>query len=94
MAIYFEQPSTPLLHDEVKLLVVLHLKAIDVAFSNDLIYSIKIICLGVKQGGRKGVWVGITKLHLLKPEVDVIGLLKGLRHCILVFHGSYDCNGL
>jgi hypothetical protein len=49
----------------------------------DLIDPVTILCKHAKEGEQKGIWSGIIKLHLLRPEVDGINLLKGLRPFIL-----------
>lgn len=88
IAIHFDQPRTPIIYDQIKNMVLMRLKVKDSALREDLIEPLNIVCLSIKQGGRKGVWAGIIKLHLLKPEIDAIALLKGLRPFILILDES------
>ena len=44
---------------------------------------ITILCKHAKEGEQKDIWSGIIKQHLLRPEVDGINLLRGLRPFIL-----------
>lgn len=63
---------------KIRYMVLMRLKIMDIALGEDLIEPLNIVCLNIKQGGRKGAWAGIIKLHLLKAEFDAIALLKGL----------------
>ena len=59
------------------------LTKMNIALGVDLIDPIAIQCLSIKHGKTKGVWAGSIKLHLLKPEIDGLMLLKGIRPFIL-----------
>ena len=83
ISIHFQLPKTPLLHNHVKELVKKRLELMHIPLGTSLIKHVSILCMSVKRGGEKGVWAGIIKLHLLKPETDGIAMLKGLRPFIL-----------
>jgi len=51
----------------------------NILLGTNLIEPISILCMSVKNGGKKGIRAGIIKLHLLHPEIDGIAMLKGLR---------------
>ena len=83
ISIHFKLPKTPLLHNHVKELVKKRLEFMNIPLGTSLIEPISVLSMSVKRGGEKGVWAGIVKLHLLKPETDGIAMLKGLRPFIL-----------
>ena len=85
IAIHFQLPNTPLMHNHVKELVQERLDDMKIPLGTNLIEPISILCMSVKKGGMKGVWAGIIKLHLLNPHIDGIALLTGLRAFILYF---------
>ena len=72
-----------MLYDAVKDKVVKRCQAMDIQLGKDLIDPMTILCKHAKEGEQKGIWSGIIKLHLARPEVDGINLLKGLRPFIL-----------
>ena len=83
IAIHFQLPNKPLFHNYVKELVKERLNDMHILLGTNLIEPISVLCMSVKRGGAKGVWAGIVKLHLLKPHIDGIALLTGLRAFIL-----------
>ena len=83
VAIHFQLPNNPLLHNQVKELVQERLKEMQIPLGTSLIEPISVLCMSVKRGGAKGIWAGIVKLHLLNPQTDGIALLTGLRPFIL-----------
>ena len=83
VAIHFKPPSSTMLYDTVKDMVVKRCQAMEIQLGEDLIDPVTILYKHAKEGEQKGVWSGIIKLHLAKPEVDGINLLKGLRPFIL-----------
>ena len=83
IAIHFQLPNKPLFHNHVKELVKERLSDMNIPLGTNLIEPISVLCMSVKRGGVKGVWAGIIKLHLLKPHIDGIALLTGLRAFIL-----------
>jgi hypothetical protein len=83
IAIHFQLPNTPLMHNHVKELVQEMLDDMKIPLGTNLIEPISILCMSVKKGGMKEVWAGIIKLHLLNPHIDGIALLTGLRAFIL-----------
>jgi hypothetical protein len=83
IAIHFQLPNNPLMHNHVKELVQKRLDDMKIPLGTNLIEPISILCMNVKRGGMKGVWAGIIKLHLLNPHIDGIALLTGLRAFIL-----------
>jgi hypothetical protein len=83
IAIHFQLPNNPLLHNHVKELVKVRLNEKKIPLGTNLIEPISILCMSVKKGGVKGVWAGIIQLHLLNPHIDGIALLTGLRVFIL-----------
>jgi hypothetical protein len=83
IAIHFQLPNNPLLHNHVKELVKERLNEMKIPLGIDLIEPISILCMSVKRGGAKGIWAGIVKLHLLNPYIDGNALLTGLRPFIL-----------
>jgi hypothetical protein len=83
VAIHFKPPRTPILYDVVKAMVLKRCTDMEIPLGQDLIDPVTILCKHDKEGEQKGVWSGIIKLHLLRPEVDGINLLRGLRPFIL-----------
>ena len=72
-----------MLYDAVKDKVVKRCQAMDIQLGEDFIDPVTILCKHAKEGEQKGIWLEIIKLHLARPEVDGINLLKGLRPFIL-----------
>ena len=89
VSIHFEIANLVLLHDDVKAMVVERLKLMEIEVGKEVIDPISILCMSVKNAGKRGVWAGSIKLHLHKPEIDGIGLLKGLRPFILKLDKQY-----
>ena len=83
IAIEFQLPNTPLLHNLIKELVRKRLELMQIPLGTNIIEPISIMRMSVKRGGKKGVWAGIAKFHFLHPEIDGVALLKGLRPFIL-----------
>jgi hypothetical protein len=83
IAIHFQLPNNPLLHNQVKELVKERLNEMKIPLGTNLIEPISILCMSVKRGGVKGVWAGIIQFHLLNPHIHGIALLTGLRAFIL-----------
>lgn len=81
--IHFELYRENLLHDVVKPMVLERLSEMGIALGTDVIDPVSVICFSHRKSGQRGVWSGVIKLHLLNPEVDDIGMLKGLRPFIL-----------
>ena len=83
IAIHFQLPNNHLMHNHVKDQVTERLNEMKIPLGTNLIEPISILCMSVKRGGVKGVWVGIIKLYLLNPHIDGIALFTGLRAFIL-----------
>ena len=77
VAIYFEPPKTPILYDVVKAMVLKRCNDMEILLGQDLIDPVTFLCKYAKEREQKGVWSRIIKLHLLRPEVDGINMLRG-----------------
>ena len=78
ITIHFQLPNNHLLYNHVKELVKERLNEMKIPVGTNLIEPISILCMSVKKGGVKGIWVGIVKLHLFNPHIDGIALLTGV----------------
>ena len=72
-----------MLYDAVKAMVLKRCIDMGIHLGEDFINLVTILCKHAKEGEQKYVWSGIIKLYLLRPKMDGINLLRGLRPLIL-----------
>ena len=78
IAIHFQLPNNPLLHNHVKELFKERLIEMKIPLGTNLIDPISIHCMNVKMRGVKGVWAEIIELHLSTLILMELPYLPGL----------------
>jgi hypothetical protein len=83
ITIYFEQPKHPFEHDEILSKAQNMFKQMGIPLSTGILHPITVFYKHTKQKEDPRIWAGIIKIHLQKPEIHAINLLRGTRPFIL-----------
>ena len=83
IAIHFEKPSADYTHDEILTMATYRLTHMNIELEIGLAEPIYIPCKEKERNSKIKFWTGTIKIHLKKPKVDGIAMLKGLRPFIL-----------
>jgi hypothetical protein len=75
IAIYFEQPKSLFSHEEILLKTKSRLRDMKIEVGVDMVEPIAVLC----HNGADRTWSGIIKIHLKKPEIDGVAMLRGVR---------------
>jgi hypothetical protein len=79
ITIYFDQPKTPFEHDEILAKALERFSQMEIPLGTNILYPITVLCKHSKQREDPRIWARIIKVHLLRPEIHAIDLLRGTR---------------
>jgi hypothetical protein len=83
VTIYFEQPKIPFEYDEILAKAQQRFEQMSIPLGTGILHPITVFYKHTKQREEPRIWAGIIKVHLLKPEIHAIDLLRGTRSFIL-----------
>jgi hypothetical protein len=83
ITIYFEQPKTPFEHDDILTKALERFEQMEIPLGTSILHPATVLCKHTKRKEDLRIWAGIIKVHLLKPKIHAIDLLRGTRQFIL-----------